>query len=708
MIMHDINQQDHARPMMDADWNVLIRRLEYQKAALELEARFEKNLRVFRNAAPDIYERFKDYDPRELKMVLEDDGTINLANTASNDRVYPTDPLAFCQKQVMDYLRRPAVTNIDFTESTPVNDRYIYPPVYNALVRGYEELEIENAIHTEAPVGLMLVTGCGLGYHVTELLHSLDIRNMCIVDPHEDSFYASLHTLDWEEVRGYFSDRGRLFKLYVGKDQANVEAITGPLVNKIGLHNAVHTFVYRHFNSRSENEFIRSYIRHFHLAAQGAGFFDDERVSMAHTFANLESGINIFHPGTGMPERLPPAFIVGNGPSLDDLIPLLRREGDKAVIFSAGTTLGSLYKAGIKPDFHVEMERLAWVKDWIAAGTDAEYRKGIIGLGLNTLHPEALNLFDRSGVAMKGNDLGARVIKDLLPALKHQPELPFCNPTVTNCALSYALAMGFQEIYLIGVDLATSDDGRHHSRNSVYQDLEALDDEGVYVSYKDEKLSYHIPGNFAPSVSTNSILDKARVNIEILLDHFSPAAFNPNDGAKIAGAETVLWQDIVLAPPACDKQTLVNSLFDASFRHYRVPSPVLHGKGRRIAQSFGRLGSRLKLARDPGSAAAAAGELSRVYGLVQQLEAGDPYSMLLLRGSCNVLFTQIYKAVIFARRRETFLAAWRTGREIWHEFLDNACGVMRETPYAWDDSRTEKLALLPPREKLRRNAAGVH
>ena len=161
-----------------------------------------------------------------------------------------------------------------------------------------------------------------------------------------------------------------------------------------------------------EKKFTEAYVKEFHLSANGIGFFDDERVSLSHTAHNLKNNIKLFKPYPNT-KKMPPAFIVGNGPSLDELLPMIKQHKDDAVIFSCGTTLGSLYKAGIKPDFHVEMERVAWVEDWILAGTDEEFRKDIIGLGLNTLHPDSLAMFERSGFAKKPNDLGTVAMDSL-------------------------------------------------------------------------------------------------------------------------------------------------------------------------------------------------------------------------------------------------------------------------------------------------------
>src|SRR5690606_9240691 len=149
-----------------------------------------------------------------------------------------------------------------------------------------------------------------------------------------------------------------------------------------------------------------------------------------------------------------PVFILGNGPSLDSHIEFIRKHQPYAIIITAGTALGSMAKTGIKPDFHVEMERNINITDWIKLGTTDEYRKGITLLCLNTVAPDPVKLFDSTCIAKKPNDVGQYIIEPLL-AGKGIQSLQLCNPTVTNAAFSFAVSMGFKEIYFLGVDLGT-------------------------------------------------------------------------------------------------------------------------------------------------------------------------------------------------------------------------------------------------------------
>ena len=677
---------------MDSFFASAIRKLELQKVQIELADRFQRNMEIFKTAAPEIYKEFINYQPTELQLILDDDGAVNLANVRDNNaRVYPSEPAEFSKLQVKDYLKQPAVTNIDFIQSREINDDYIYPSIYNKLLADYDEMNLLKTPNFDVPVGLFMMIGIGLGYQLIELLEHIDINNMCIVDPHKDSFFASLHTIEWTKVQEYFSKKRRFLKLYIGPEQANVQAVLGPLVDKIGLHNAIHTYVYKHFDSLEEKKFTEAYVKEFHLSANGIGFFDDERVSFAHTMNNLKNHVKFFKPKP-LNKSLPPAFIVGNGPSLDELLPVLKEHKENAVIFSCGTTLGSLYKAGIKPDFHVEMERVAWVEDWILAGTDEEFRKDIVGLGLNTLHPDALAMFDRAGFAKKPNDLGTVALNQLLEK-NDLFNLQYCNPTVTNAALSYALSMGFSQIYFLGVDLGTHEDGSHHSKNSVYEDIQKNDKDGkAYMPYSNKEESYYVEVNFGGQIKTNNVLDRTRINLEVLLKIFRPVAYNPNKGAKIVGAQAINKEHLEITKYDFNKSLLVDEIYESQF--VGCDSKISEEDAVALLRPLFRHRKELKLKKTPDSIDAAVEDMNRVYSFVRNMESDDPIAMMLLRGTLNMLFTQIYKNIIFATNQESFRKAWQVGRTSYHSFLTGAFNQLKNAPLQLDNSRSEELKIL--------------
>ena len=253
--------------------------------------------------------------------------------------------------------------------------------------------------------------------------------------------------------------------------------------------------------------------------------------------------------------------------------------------------------------------------------------------------------------------------------------------------------MGFKNIYFLGVDLGTREDGSHHSKNSVYEDIQKKDTEGkAYMPYTNKDESYKVPGNFGGEVITNNVLDRTRINLETLLRIFRPAAFNPNKGALICGAQTVDQSSLEIEKYDGDKSLIVNQLFDSQF--VELEKDFVEDDFISLIRPIFRNRKDLKLAKSPKSINDAVDEMNRVYSFVRNMEKDDPVAMMLFRGTLNMLFTQIYKNIIFTQKKDSFEKAWEIGREAYHKFLTGAFNQLKNDPLQLDNSRSEDLKIL--------------
>lgn len=668
----------------------LLRQVEMQQMQLQLEARFRKNMEVFRELSPEIYHEFIDYEPKELRLSFSDQGYLELVNYNLDLKpVYAINPVEFCRQQAEDFVARPSVSSISIMKSDIWNPAHIHVPLMNRLIDETANYTKDVKGHCKSPIGMMLMTGCGLGYQIHNILEKTDIHHLVIFDPHKDSFYAALHVVDWLPILQHFCRHGHMLKFFIGVSPRDAMANMRLLTDKIGLHNIVYTYLYRHFSSKAEEEFIQMYRKEFHLNASGVGFFDDEQVSLSHTIHNLNRRTKLFIHDTSARD-LPPAFIVGNGPSLDENIEYIRANVPNAVIFSCGTALGSLAKKNIKPDFQVEMERNINIVDWIELGTTAEYRKGITLLTLNTVAPAALDLFDDACMARKPNDIGEQILDSIIDK-NPAKALQVCNPTVTNAALSYALAMGFKEIYFLGVDLGTRPDGAHHSSLSLYNDFEEKQEKDTDTTLFDYSVSkYKIKGNFVDEVDTNPFLDNTRINLELLLRYFQSTVggikcYNPNNGAYINGVMPTKREDLRALDKIPDKNQLIDKL---KARHFHKPElkTLTREDINGLLQTFLSLCKSLKLPEKVKDINELYSVMDNIYLSVQKLPKDDHISKLLLRGSINGYFAVLMKGAQFARNQEEFDAAYQSAKRAYNEFLDKAYTIMSEDPLKLDDT----------------------
>ena len=289
----------------------------------------------------------------------------------------------------------------------------------------------------------------------------------------------------------------------------------------------------------------------------GLGFFDDALISIGHFQNNLKNKIKLLKNKKLDELCNIPVVVVANGPSLDEDIDFLRNNKDKSIVISCGTAIGALYKYGIKPDYHCEMERCLITRTVLDIIDDKSYFKGITLLALNTVHPSVFELFENSVQAIKLGEAGSTLHQqnpDAEPG--DYAVLSYCNPTVTNCALSFCESMGMNKVFLFGVDMGYVGD-KHHSTKSIYYDQN--NEEQDRDLYKIDNI-ISVKGNFVEEVKTDSIYNYSRRVIESFLaakPHLD--VINCSNGAEISGAMPIHSDDISFSE-VLNKKSLIESI----------------------------------------------------------------------------------------------------------------------------------------------------
>ncbi len=550
----------------------LLRQAELQQKNIELDMMFQKNMAFFQEAQPSIFNKYRNYTPKELQLVFTDEGYINLYNITGNKLpVYSKDPREFCQEYVDKYQDMPSffrVTARTTKAIDPENDAHIHN--MNPLIdyMNSKEVKATSIMPLEPKTQFMLVHGIGIGYHIPMILEKTDVQHMCILEPHEDNFYASLHTIDWRKLYEYFDREYSTLNLVLGQPPQASFHIIRQYLNQIGLFNAVKPYVFDHLSSPEMKESSAVFFEKLPTMIGAMGYFDDEQVSLSHTVANYREDRLILRDHVQLNKRVldRPAFVVANGPSLDHCVEFLRTHQQEVVIFSCGTALGSLCKAGIKPDFHIEMERTRPVVEWIETSTTPEFREDIICLGLNTVHPDAYSLFKTTGMGMKSNDVGTHFICQYIGENEFIVNFALCNPTVGNTGLAFAAALGFKEVYIVGMDLGFASDGSHHSSLSKHYDVKDEHQDSLNLYKAETAGNKKHAGNFGGEVTTTSVYAHSRISAETLLrqnPHIN--CYNTSKGVFIAGTTPKPINEIEVSNKTpFDKKTFCHDLY----KHY--------------------------------------------------------------------------------------------------------------------------------------------
>lgn len=496
-------------------------------------SRFKENIKAFRQYAPAIASQFEHYKSQQyqLRYVPQHGLTVT---TSSGKSIYSDSPEVFAETQVKAHLQSPTLFSLSLLKSDVRNQNYIFAPTLNKLIEAGEGFTSKNnTLKSNKEQSLLIIAGTAIGYHIKSLLTSQKPNHIYLIEPDQDCFFACLHTVDWRAILEDYTQEGKSIHFFFNSDVSALLSSLKYFSKTHGLAHLANLQVFKHLNSPAINQLLNGLYKNYHLLATGIGFFDDEQVSLAHTAINLSNACEFLCDN--IYDHNQTAIIVGNGPSLDVLIASIHQIKDKTHLFSCGTALGALYHAGITPDFHVEMERTDNIEEWIRKGTDTEYLKKITLLTLNTCPPKVTRLFKRCIMVRKPNDLGDKFLEQL-PECEEIVRLDNTNPTVTNCALAYAIKLGFKEIHLAGVDLGSIYGEISHSRLSLYNEMETQRYDIRVLPPWDHSLknSLIVEGNHLPEVFSTPILDATRFSIENLLNqHPEVKCYNPNNGAKI-------------------------------------------------------------------------------------------------------------------------------------------------------------------------------
>jgi hypothetical protein len=671
------------------DIQAMLRRAEIIGIQLQTEARFNRNMAAFKAYMPKVHDLFTDYDPKELRLEYSNEGYLNLINYQSaNSPVYAENPEEFVQSQFEMFCATPSTSSLSFIKSEVTNKELIHDPIMNAWLDAVEPLSGTRKISIDAPISFMLVTGIGLGYHIEKISRELDVKYLCIFDPQLDSMYASLHTIDWVPILEKYCTKGRQIYMYLDIEPAIAMHDLRSVREKIGVHNFMTSFIYWHLSNPQAQAFVELYCSKYTLQGQGLGFFDDEQQSFAHTIHNINAGYAFFSHGIAT-ESLPPVLLVGNGPSLDSHVDFIREHQADSIIISCGTALSSLAKVGIKPDFHVEMERSSITPYYIKAGTSDEYRRGIPLLALNTAAPNMTALFDEVCLAVKPNDAGNFLINDTFKNHGLRA-LVGCNPTVTNAGLSFVLSMGFTEILLIGVDLGQKTAASHHSSLSVYHDLEKRSKGKIDHGF-DARQQSLVPGNFGGEVYADLILSLSRNEMEVLLSWPNPvgrehAVYNLNDGALINGAIPTRYPDLNAFRPLADKPAIIAAIKNRNFKYLESATLSAKALEDQYLQSFRALKKSLMLPKKINTVDELHGIMNRIYGALDEASRHAPLASQLLRGTIGIALGIMAKNLFYLQDKHLFNKHYETSRRFYMQLIKGAFGKMATDPLSPDNS----------------------
>ncbi|AJC90074.1 motility associated factor glycosyltransferase family protein [Campylobacter subantarcticus] len=255
----------------------------------------------------------------------------------------------------------------------------------------------------------------------------------------------------------------------------------------------------------------------------------DALIGIKHNVINLEK--IIFSPPfqNFLKERKTKAknaIIVSTGPSLIKQLPLLKQYQENVVIFSADSSYPILAKENIKPDYVFSLERVDFTSEFFN-NDFGDFDKDILFIITSLTHPNTIEYLEKNGRKYM------LVLRPLFFESKlGLKEYGFLGNglSVANMAYELAGALRFENIILIGQDLAYSDDGKSHPKEHLYGDQG--DEEVVYETI----CAYGGEGEVKTQLSWYLFLKSFEKDIALTRDILKIKTYNATEGgARIEG-----------------------------------------------------------------------------------------------------------------------------------------------------------------------------
>ncbi len=396
-----------------------------------------------------------------------------------------------------------------------------------------------------------LVLGIGLGQHLPMLIERAACRTLLIIEPDFELFVFSLLTLDWPALFERAKAKSINMRLILNDEplSAAIEAIDAvryggfaPFVDGMLLFN--------HLRSPILDKILAAIADRRHTLAHCFGFIEDELLMIRNTASNLNgfSG-RLFKSGTKI--DLPPVFLVGSGPSIDETLPHIKRLADRAIIISCGTALRVLIDNGVKPDIHVELENAPESYEALRVSVESRDISDILLFASSTIDHRLPGHFSRT-IFFFRRELAISSIF----AKSEEFTLTNVSPNVSNLALVFINELACRDVYLFGIDLGTKDPKHHHCATSPYMKGELA---------WNWKYDIVLPGNFGDQIHTEwgYVASKVAKEREILYRGRGRNYFNTSHGLAIDGARPLRAQDLELPPLASAKAALIEKLWES-------------------------------------------------------------------------------------------------------------------------------------------------
>lgn len=516
---------------------------------------YQKNLAFFKERVKVIYEQV--IENTEQPEIGFDSQTGRIQRLENGQNVYSEDALDHALHEVENFFEvieerfyAPIASNLAL-------NNLIKPEPFARAAKKYELALKQLNRQTLVPVNMdIVVFGVGIGYHIEMLCNKKAFNNITIIEKNVKNFKVSMFAIDWEQLITGLTD-GASITLHIDRGAEHTELFETTLKNhchrlfpSIGLT----TVIYNHFPDASDYDdvkaIIEEYSAHIKVSSEMIG---PEAQRLFNANENIKREYPCIDFDKSSFDNTKHTCIVGAGPSLDIYAETIKENREHLFLISAGSSLSSLLKLGIKPDLHFELEFQNLATDLLQHINENDILKEFDLVCTYEACPGFPPFFRNAYMFIPESS-------ELQPVFGEKHTLRRGGITCTNGAVAFLSRISDQDIYLIGLDFAYTG-GSHHSNTNISMEKELPDSLArIRDIAQQRRATVPLESTMGGQVYTSTGLNSARITMESLLKTIENQVYNCSHGAKILGSDFMSldhFMDKTSRPKTADK--IINS-----------------------------------------------------------------------------------------------------------------------------------------------------
>ena len=384
---------------------------------------FQKNIKALKQTNSPIVEKLLEIQTNKIFEVFVEDSleNANILDARDASPIYHDKPIVEMEKKLKSYEKK----------------KY-YTALYNY--------------------------GIGNGHLAKRLLLNHHLRTLYIFEPEIELIYVALNLVDFSQ--DISNDRLKILtsELAISAFLASwIKGIDQVYFKTYDLD--VHSNFYEKYHEdiiTLNKEIMKTFS--YYVTSTGNDV-TDELLGLEHLVQNLPLMLKnpTFENLKQKAKTTNTAIIVATGPSLAKQLPLLKKIKEHVTIISVDASLPILEKEGIKPDIVTSIERIALTGKFYEQ-TSKEFHKDIVFALTAIVDKELLKNIKDGQLQLNMRPVGTHYYYlDI-------DEYGYAGIGMSAANLAYEIAshIGFDNIVLIGQDLAYGKDGSSHSKNHIF------------------------------------------------------------------------------------------------------------------------------------------------------------------------------------------------------------------------------------------------